>query len=216
MKFCEILQAIPVIKTLNYYRCNRKWRVKNKHNFTTVGKKIFDFNCVEVGKGSYGALNIIQFESHNGFLKIGNYCSIAPEVVFLLDGEHRYDTVSTYPFKARLLNESGDTLSKGSITIEDDVWIGYRVTILSGVHVGQGAVIAAGAVVTTNIPPYAIVGGVPAKVIKYRFDDNSISQFVNIDYSKLDENSAIEHVEELYKTFVCTEQIKWLAKKEIK
>lgn len=134
----------------------------------------------------------------------------------MLDGEHRYDTVSTYPFKARLLNESGDTLSKGSITIEDDVWIGYRVTILSGVHVGQGAVIAAGAVVTTNIPPYAIVGGVPAKVIKYRFDDNSISQFVNIDYSKLDENSAIEHVEELYKTFVCTEQIKWLAKKEIK
>lgn len=199
---------------LNRRRCEKKWKKNNKENFTQLGKYIFDFSKVNVGKGTYGELNIIQFESHNGFLKIGNYCSIAPEVVFLLDGEHRYDTVSTYPFKARLLNASGDTLSKGTITIEDDVWVGYGATILSGVHIGQGAVVAAGAVVTKDVPPYAIVGGVPAKVIRHRFNPELITELLKIDYSKLSKEEIEKHIDDLYKELKDPSQLDWMPKTE--
>lgn len=214
MKLIEVLQAIPMIRVLNNYRCSRKWRAKNNHNFTTIGSRIFDFDCVEVGKGSYGELNVIQFEKHNGFLKIGNYCSIAPEVVFLLDGEHRYDTLTSYPFKARFFNESGDAQSKGCITLGDDVWIGYSAIIISGVHIGQGAVVAAGAVVTKDVPPYAIVGGVPAKVIKYRFEPKLIEELLKIDYNKLTKEVVEAHVDELYIELTDEKQLDWMPKKK--
>lgn len=64
-----------------------------------------------------------------------------------------------------------EATSKGDIVVKDDVWIGYGSIILSGVHIGQGAVIAAGSVVSHDVPPYAIVGGVPARLIKYRFSE---------------------------------------------
>ena len=100
---------------------------------------------------------------------IGNYISIAQNVHFLLDVEHFANHISTYPFKVKLLHsQKSESFSKGDIIIDDDVWIGYGATILSGVRIGQGAVVATGAVVTSDVPPYAIVGGVPAKVIKYR------------------------------------------------
>lgn len=213
MELIEYLRVFPMFSYFDLCKCRRKWRRKNAHNFTTIGDKLFDFDCVEIGKGTYGELNVIQFEKHNGFLKIGNYCSIAPEVVFLLDGEHRYDTLTTFPFKARLLDERGDTQSKGGIIVGDDVWIGYRATVLSGVSIGQGSVIAAGAVVTSNIPPYAIVGGVPAKVIKYRFDERTISELLKLDFSKLEENNIKEHIDELYKTFISIEQVNWIQKR---
>lgn len=80
--------------------------------------------------------------------------------------------VSTYPFKRKLFHGGEEAVSKGDIIVGDDVWVGYGATILSGVHIGQGAVIAAGAVVNKDVPPYAIVGGIPAKVIKYRFSES--------------------------------------------
>ena len=91
-----------------------------------------------------------------------------------------------------------EAISKGDIIVDDDVWIGYGATILSGVHIGQGAVIAAGAVVTKDVPPYAIVGGVPAKVIKYRFSPEIIQQLMKLDYSKLTEDMIRERIDDLY------------------
>ena len=90
-----------------------------------------------------------------------------------------------------------EAISKGDITI-DDVWIGFRATILSGVHIGQGAVVAAGAVVTKDVPPYAIIGGVPAKIIKYRFSPEVIEQLLKLDYSKLTDDMIWERIDDLY------------------
>lgn len=83
-----------------------------------------------------------------------------------------------------MLNEGLEAISKGDIIV-DDVWFGGDATIMSGVHIGKGAVIAAGAVVTKDVPPYAIVGGVPAKIIKYRFNENVIKKIIKIDFNKL-------------------------------
>ena len=106
-----------------------------------------------------------------------------------------------------------EAISKGNIIVDDDVWIGYGVTIMSGIHIGQGAVIAAGAVVTRNVPPYAIVGGVPAKVIKYRFEPEIIEELLKIDYSKLTDEIIKEHIDELYTELKDIKQLEWIPKK---
>ena len=103
-----------------------------------------------------------------------------------------------------------ETNTKGDIIVEDDVWIGIHAIILSGVHIGRGAIIAAGAVVTNDIPPYAIVGGVPAKLIKYRFDHDLINSLLKIDYSKLTNKIILEHMNDLYKKVHSSEQLNWI------
>ena len=133
--------------------------------------------------------------------KIGNYCSIAPDVSFVIDGEHNYKLISTYPFKQRYLGGKDVSESKGDIVIGDDVWIGTRATILSGVSIGQGAVIAACSVVTKDVPPYAIVGGNPAHIIKYRFDEATISRLIKLDYSKINRENVKQNLEMLYSNY---------------
>ena len=76
-------------------------------------------------------------------------------------------------------------ICKRTIVLHDYVWLGYGVTVLSGVEIGQGAVVAAGSVVTRDVPAYAVVGGVPARVIKYRFDSDLIDELKKIDYCKI-------------------------------
>lgn len=173
----------------------------------------FPMECVTVGKYSYGELNVVAFGKKSR-LVIGNYVSIAQHVSFLLDVEHHIDTVSTFPFKVKIVgSEKDEAFSKGDIVIEDDVWIGYGATILSGVHIGQGAVIAAGAVVTKDVPPYAIVGGVPAKVIKYRFKEEMIEELLKIDYGKMTKEMIQAHEKELYTELTDLAQLDWEPKK---
>ena len=138
-----------------------QWRKRNRHNKTVVGSS-FDLDKVEVGKRTYGIINMYCESNENVKLQIGNYCSIAPEVEFLLGEEHNIHTISTYPFKNLFVN-ANEATSKGSIIVNDDVWIGRRATILSGVTIGQGAVVGAGAVVTKDIPAYSIWGGYQQK-----------------------------------------------------
>lgn len=180
-----------------HIRFRKKWLRQNKHNGTTANN-IFDPQFVNVGKATYGELNVIQFSS-NHVLHIGNYVSIAQEVTFILDSEHYTDHISTFPFKVKLLKtEKSESFGKGDIIVEDDVWIGYRSTIMSGVHIGQGAVIAAGAVVTKDVPPYAVVGGVPAHIVKYRFNEDICHALKKMDYSILDEQSVLVNLQNLY------------------
>lgn len=141
----------------------------------TVAKFIKRYPNYKIGKFSYGIPNVKQ--AHKGVkLVIGNYCSIAPNVQIFLGGMHRTDWVSTYPFPAFFKNAQhiqDYAISKGDVTIGNDVWICQNATILSGVNIGDGAVVASGALVTKDVPPYAIVGGNPAKLIRWRFDERT-------------------------------------------
>ncbi|SFT33126.1 transferase hexapeptide (six repeat-containing protein) [Chryseobacterium formosense] len=170
-----------ILSKVKFLYLRRQWAIKNKHNFTAVNS-IFSFKKVMVGKGTYGLLNILTWNQDDEFLEIGNYCSIASGVKFILGGNHKVDNVSTYPFLFFNRNEN-EALTKGKTTIEDDVWIGTDVIILSGLTIGKGSIIAAGAVVTKSFPPYSVIGGNPAKLIKKRFNDSDIEYLLkNLDY----------------------------------
>lgn len=188
-----------------------KWKIQNKHN-GTYANTTFDINKVKVGKYSYGALNV--FNDTNNELIIGNYCSIANNTVFIVGGEHYLNHISSFPFKRCVLKYSSlEAFSKGNIVIDDDVWFGYGSIILSGVHIGQGAIIGAGSVVSKDIPPYAIVCGNPAKVVKYRFDEDMIKVLLKIDYSKLTKTDIEKHLNELYCDLKDEKQLEWLTNK---
>lgn len=181
---------------LNTFR--RKWVLQHPES-ELIPMNCFPSGVVEVGRYSYGELNVVTFDSKTK-LRIGSFVSIAQQVVFLLDVEHYINHLSTYPWKVKMLGESTpETFSKGDIVIDDDVWIGYGAIIMSGVHIAQGAVIAAGAVVTKDVPAYAIVGGVPAKIIKKRFTKDQLDRVVNtIDYHKITREWVEEHINDLY------------------
>lgn len=159
-----------------------KWKLANLNNDTHPVGETKHYN-INIGKGSYGPINVSS-RVPDRRLTIGNYVSIAEDVVFLLGIDHCTNNLSTYPFETMLMGKE-TAISKGDIVVEDDVWIGRRVLILSGVTIGQGAIIAAGAVVTSDVPSYAIVGGVPAKVIKYRFSEDVIDYLKTLDYGAL-------------------------------
>lgn len=116
-------------------------------------------------------------------IKIGSFCSIARNVT-IQEFNHNPENFTTYYIEQNLLKKKAlhEKASKGPIVIGNDVWIGAQCVILSGAEIGDGAIIAANSVVTGKIPPYAIVGGTPAKVIKYRFSDNKIKKLVNSDW----------------------------------
>lgn len=118
--------------------------------------------------------------------EIGMFCSIGPEVNIGGLGSHPTNYISTHPIFYSPLCQSGKSFATNSdfeelksVHIGNDVWIGARALILDGVHIGDGAIIAAGAVVAKDVPPYAIVGGVPAKVIRYRFSEDVIHALLN-------------------------------------
>lgn len=187
-----------IVERVHFYKLKRKWKAVNRHNTTSIGN-MFDISSVKVGNNTYGKIYCLNWGSGEEKLVIGNFCSIAQEVMFILSADHDSRCISTFPFGVKLGINGGklEGISKGNIVVGDDVWIGYRSTILSGVHIGQGAVIAAGAVVVNDVPPYAIVGGVPAKTIKYRFSNEIIEKLKKIDYSCLSK----EMVEKRFQTF---------------
>lgn len=174
-----------------------KWKKLNKHNYTTVSK-LFDTSLVKVGKKTYGSLEIHSYGNEEEKLEIGNFVSIASGVKFLLGGNHNYDTLSTYPFKVKVLGEKSESYTNGPIIVDDDVWIGTNSLILSGVKIGKGSIIAAGSIVTKDVPPYSIVGGNPAKVIKYRFDKVIIDKLEGIDLYKLNDDIIKENIDLFY------------------
>lgn len=169
---------------------SKLWRMRNGHNDTSMGSP-FDFAKVQVGQGSYGRLNVHTWGNAEEQLVIGSYVSIAEGVRFLLGGNHEHHHLSTYPFKVMMMGHPNETQTKGPIIVKDDVWIGYGALILSGVTVNQGAVIAAGSVVTKDVPSYAIVAGNPAKVIKYRFPEDVVAKLVRLNLSDLSAESVV-------------------------
>jgi acetyltransferase-like isoleucine patch superfamily enzyme len=143
---------------------------------------------MEIGKYTYGTENIKKFTwvDNDGKLKIGKFCSIAYNINVYLGGNHRRDWVTTYPFGIinnhifNNFNGNGHPATKGDVIIGNDVWIAANVTIMSGVTIGDGAVIANNSHVVKNIEPYSIVGGNPARLIKYRFTKEQIEKLLEI------------------------------------
>jgi acetyltransferase-like isoleucine patch superfamily enzyme len=182
-------------------RMRSKWRALNPHNSTSLGvipaSEDF-FRIVTVGKCTYGCISAVYSGGPEERLTIGNFCSIAPDVRFIMGSEHPYCYVSTFPFKVKAAGKRAEATSKGPICLKDDVWIGERVLILSGVTIGQGAIVAAGSTVVKDVPPYAIVGGCPAKLIKYRFPESVIEKLMLIDWPAVDPRWTRKNLDLLY------------------
>lgn len=128
--------------------------------------------------------------------RIGAFCSIAANVL-ICPTQHPLKYLSTHPYTylrdyaLKGQKKFYDFAHSRPVTIGNDVWIGQNVVVMDGVTVGDGAVIAAGAVVTKDIPPYAIAGGVPAKVIKYRFDEQTISDLLALKWWELSDEEIL-------------------------
>lgn len=156
---------------------------------------------VFVGCYTYGvsSATVLLFKESDR-VQIGKYCSFAYGVKIIASGEHNYRAVANFPFYAHYLNQGPekDTFSKGEIVIGNDVWIGARATILSGVNIGDGAVVAAGALVTKDVPPYAIVGGVPAKLLKYRFKQEIINDLLKIKWWDWNDDFIKNNIDNFY------------------
>jgi len=140
-------------------------------------------------------------------LIIGSYCSIGSGAVFMMAGNqgHRKDWVSTFPFyfQANIFKDAQNGFEKmGDTIIGNDVWIGSEAMIMSGVTIGDGAIIAARAVVTKDVEPYTIVGGNPAVVIKKRFTENEIIQLQNMKWWTWEEEKVKKSM-----PFICSQKI---------
>jgi acetyltransferase-like isoleucine patch superfamily enzyme len=136
---------------------------------------------VTIGRHTYGVTKATLYDdSDHTDLTVGSFCSVAAEVFFMTRANHHIETASTFPMQNFATGEDEQLLSRGPIVIGHDVWIGRRAIINSGVTIGNGAVIATAAIVTRDVPPYAIVGGNPARLIRYRFGQDTIDRLQDI------------------------------------
>lgn len=197
---------MSIVIYLRFILFQKKFRKINSHNHTII-KNFCDLSKVIIGKKTYGEINVTDWSPLDTKLKIGSYCSIAPGVQFLLGGEHQIKSISTYPFKVRNFGYEREAGSKGDIIIGDDVWIGTNAIVCSGVNIGQGAVIAAGSVVTKNVLPYAIVGGNPAKLIKWRFEQSERDKLCSINIVELFDTFSDKDLEYIYQDFSLTNEL---------
>lgn len=169
---------------------------------------------IEVGDYSYyhDFENVENFEKNNvkylfdfndDKLIIGKFCMIAADVTFIMNGSnHLTDSISTYPFsvfgKSWAKAMDGKAFpQKGNIEVGNDVWIGYGVTIMPGVKIGDGAIVATKSVVIKDVAPYAIVGGNPAKEIKKRYSDEEIVSLLKVAWWDWPEEKLSEHIQHL-------------------
>ena len=207
---------IDFLKKYLIYKKQVKWRYANKHNYTILHPNVKNPDILKIGRGTYGEINAASYENDQEELIIGNYVSIANSTLFILGGNHSVNSFTTYPIKSFYVesNSVDDAKSKGPIVVEDEVWIGHSVIILSGVRIGKGAIIATGSVVTKDVEAFSIVGGNPAKFIKWRIPVDIIykrkqmdleeiiklnfKNNINLFYKELDEN-VLSEIENLIK-----------------
>lgn len=161
-----------------------------------IDKTVCIYRCVKIKKASIGAYTYIAAHTEIENATIGKFCSIADHCRIGM-GAHTLKCLSTSPIFTQKINgcqtvwteqNIGDKpLLENTVLIGNDVWIGSHVLINGGIRIGDGAVIGAGAVVVKDVPPYAIVGGVPAKIIKYRFSEDIISKLKEVQWWNMPE-----------------------------
>lgn len=205
-----------MIKKVYHYLVNMRFRICGKH--IRIGKnccvardaELEGYNSIGNGSNFSGHMGIGTYIGKNCSINaaVGRFCSISDDV-YCIHGTHPLErNVSTSPsfYSRKAARVNGLSLhadeqvtewprskSGRSVDIGNDVWIGYGAVLMPGITIGDGAVIAAGAVVTRDVLPYSVVGGVPAKIIKYRFDEETVSRLTACDlWSKnLDEIRAL-------------------------
>ena len=159
---------------------------------------------VEYGKHSYGVLTPYVWARKDVVVKTGAYSSFAGNIRIFIDGNHKIDKFSSYPFRRIFPSFPDTSCGKETPTIGNDVWIGNDVVIFSGVHIGDGAVIAGQSVVTKPVPPYAVVAGNPARIVKYRFDEKSIQELITLKWWDLSDDVVASELLPLYDADIAT------------
>ncbi len=197
-----ILYIFPeLIETLNG---NNKFRyIRDSLIGSTISTESRIYGPYSISNLELGDYSYIGRNSMINNAKIGKFCSIGPNLVCGY-GIHPTNGITTSPMFYANNKSNGFTLCDETkieetklISIGNDVWIGINVTILDGVKIGNGAVIAAGSVVTKNVPDYAIYGGVPAKLIRYRFNEGQIEKFKKIEWWNF-EFEKLKEIEEMF------------------
>lgn len=173
------LKSLSFSSRIEYSEISRKAKIWGKCK--VYYSKVDDFSYV--GRNS----RVIHAQ-------IGKFCSIAGNCIIGM-GSHPLNMISTSPIFTSLRNGTGYSWTRHDIfeeykdvIIDNDVWIGQKAMIMGGVHIGNGAVVGAGSVVTNDVPPYAIVGGVPARIIRYRFSEEIINNLEETKWWNLDDS----------------------------
>lgn len=135
-------------------------------------------------------------------LIIGKFCALGKGIEFIMNGaNHRMNSVTTYPFNIfgngweKATPDLDDLPLKGDTIIGNDVWFGQNVTVMPGVHIGDGSIIAANSTVTSDIPPYSVAGGNPCRLIKKRFDDDLIEYLLYLEWWNWDSEKIFNNLE---------------------
>lgn len=153
-------------------------------NVVFLGDNIIHDNC-SVINCSIGRKTYISSNSMIKNCEVGSFCSIGKFSIIGLSKHPISQFISTHPFIYSSYNEfysKSNFVTSDATLIGNDVWIGDRVTIIGGIEIGNGAIVAAGSIVTKSVLPYSIVGGVPAKHIRFRFDENKIRKFEEMNW----------------------------------
>jgi acetyltransferase-like isoleucine patch superfamily enzyme len=189
------------------------WQCRKILCLEYIRKAIFLFRTIGTTKGQRGAFTYGRPRIYSWGVcevSIGKFCSLSTSIT-IVGGEHNLKWVSAFPLRERFWlpgrGKDGHPKTKGPVTIGNDVWIGMGALILSGVTIGDGSVVAAHSVVTKDVPPYAIVAGNPAQIVRYRFDQGTIQALLRIRWwdwrlEKIVENAAWLNGADVHE-FVC-------------
>jgi acetyltransferase-like isoleucine patch superfamily enzyme len=189
------------------------------HGNVFVGERSVIYSSILSGNISIGSNTTlwgpnIQILAEKEIVSIGNFCSIARDVT-IQEYFHDYTKLTTYFIGRNVFKHDvkGEVVSKGPIVIGNDVWIGTGVQIMSGVTIGDGSVVASNSTITTNVEPYSIVAGVPAKVVKYRFSKEIIDELLRIKWWNWDMKKIITN-QTLFSKEISIDDLKKYSKHE--
>jgi Acetyltransferase (isoleucine patch superfamily) len=174
------MNVMSIEKSISKYK-GKLYHWVDRSKIKRLNKKSY----IHIGENTYGIPKVHFGIDEGTELFIGKFCSIGKGCHIYLGGNHRLDWITTYPFYrfySDYVQIDFTKASKGNVVIENDVWIGANVTILSGVKIGNGAVIGACSVVTKDIPAYAVAVGNPARIIRFRFGKEEIKKLEEIEW----------------------------------
>ncbi|QUX93717.1 acetyltransferase [Marinomonas sp. A3A] len=165
----------------------------------------FIYNDCIILNVTFGDFTYVASGTNISNTNLGSFCSVGPECRIGLGTHPSNDFISTHPTFFSTLEQCGTTFSNddyfsefADIKIGHDVWLGSRVTVFDGINIGNGAIVGACAVVTKDVPPYAIVGGVPAKIIRYRFNQEQIEVLQKAKWWELDSEFLKQHFKSMH------------------